>query len=159
MIALTTNVKLIIAGLVLASTAGLTYKITAWRYDARISKMVLEAAQAEAKAVEKVRGEERQLNDRQAKALNDALQLNAKLMASGNAARAELSRMWNTSKEAERRFASATQAAQLEYVATLGGVHRECADRYTEMGLKAQGHANDVRTLLDSWPVWREPVK
>ena len=159
MIALTTNVKLIIAGLALASTAGLTYKITAWRYDARISKMVLEAAQAEAKAVEKVRGEERGIASRYEKALNVALELNKTLQVTAAAARNQRDGLQRTLSEAERRFTSSSQAALIEYSTTLSAVHGECSKRYTGLAEKADGHRIDVETLINAWPAWSEPVK
>jgi len=50
------------------------------------------------------------------------------------------------------RIATASAAAVREYAITANSVFGECKDRYTEVGAKAQGHANDVSTLMDAWP-------
>ena len=45
-----------------------------------------------------------------------------------------------------------TATAARQYTATLSGLLGDCTGRYTEMGATAQGHANDVRTLIERWP-------
>ncbi len=59
------------------------------------------------------------------------------------------------SAEAARRLAAAPPAAVLEYAAALGAVFQDCRAAYGWMVEKADGHAGDVRTHREAWPVTR----
>lgn len=145
-------VKIFLLGLLVAATIGATWKITSWKYEAQISKLLADFAQAETKAEKKARSEEQQNSQRFEKAINDAITLNKKLAADAVVLRRQSDSLRNTLADAEQRFATASASAQLEYVTTLGAVHGECNQRYSELATKATGHANDVQTLINAWP-------
>lgn len=59
--------------------------------------------------------------------------------------------------DADRRLANAPPAAVLEYAAALGVVFDDCRAAYAGLAAKAAGHAADVQTLRDAWPVIPNP--
>lgn len=146
--------KALIAGLVLASTAFATYKTTAWFYDAKISKIEKDAAEAQTKAVKTARSEEQKVANGYQDALNEARTRNKALQDAADTARRERDGLLHTLFTAERRFASASQATLIEYSTALSTVHGECSKRYTELAVKAEGHVSDLRTVLEAWPKW-----
>jgi predicted translin family RNA/ssDNA-binding protein len=54
--------------------------------------------------------------------------------------------------EAQRRLATAPVEAVRDYATTANAVFGECVKEYRAMGAAAQGHANDVQTLIEAWP-------
>ena len=148
------RIKVIIAGLVLSATAVATYKTTAWIYDARISKIEKDAAEAQTKAVKVTRSEEQKVAKGYQDALNEARTRNQALQDAADIARRERDGLLHTLTQAERRFTSASQATLIEYSTALSTVHGECSKRYTELAVKAEGHVSDLRTVLEAWPKW-----
>ncbi len=77
------------------------------------------------------------------------------LLADANAARVELDRL-HTALEAHtapRLTASAaTIAPGLDYADPVPELFIQCTARYIDLAAKADGHANDVKTLVDAWP-------
>ena len=55
-------------------------------------------------------------------------------------------------EEAQRRLAGLSPEACIKRAATLSDVLNQCTERYTGVAEKADRHANDVKTLMDSWP-------
>ena len=49
-------------------------------------------------------------------------------------------------------------AAVAEYASTAGELLAQCGAEITELAAKADGHANDVRTLIEAWPS-RDPLE
>ena len=68
-----------------------------------------------------------------------------------DAARSE-SRSLRDDLDAAREAASQSLAACNRYFATAAGLLDHCSTRYSSMAETAQGHALDVRMLLDAWP-------
>lgn len=66
---------------------------------------------------------------------------------------ASLDRLRNTVNQTVAGSNTATLEALRATTATLGTVFQDCAGRYRKMAENADGHANDVRTLSDAWPV------
>lgn len=58
---------------------------------------------------------------------------------------------------AERKFATATTNAKLEYTKALGNVYQECISEYSALAVKADGHVLDAERLRNSWPQIKEP--
>lgn len=54
---------------------------------------------------------------------------------------------------AARRLADAPPDAVLEYATTVNAVYDDCRRAYGDMAGKAAGHAADVRTLTEAWPI------
>lgn len=45
-----------------------------------------------------------------------------------------------------------SQASSNQRAATLGELFASCTEEYASLGAKAQGHAVDVKALLEAWP-------
>lgn len=130
------------------------------RMDAAVADVRLEMSEAKTKAVgeklqavKEARADERAINNTYVEALNAARTREALL-------RTELDRLHRVSDglrdqnaEAARRLAAAPPGAVLEYAAALGTVFQDCRAAYGGMVKAADGHATDVRTLREAWPV------
>jgi len=68
-------------------------------------------------------------------------------------ARAESDGLRSTVSDAERRIAVAPLEAVRAYATTANAVLGDCQAKYLDMADKAAGHASDVLTLEDAWPV------
>jgi hypothetical protein len=67
-------------------------------------------------------------------------------------ARAAVDSLRNDAADLPRRIANASRAAVDQYAAAANGLLNDCSRKYQELAATATGHANDVRTLSDSWP-------
>ena len=67
-------------------------------------------------------------------------------------ARDERERLRVELEEAQRRLAGLPAEACIKRADTLSDVLNQCTERYTGVAEKADRHANDVKTLMDSWP-------
>ncbi len=113
-----------------------------------ISKHALELAGA----VDRVRKE----GNAHQKGVDDAVK-KANLRADAErltaaAARTERDSLRNELADARTRIPTATCTSVREYASTLSGLFDQCAAEYLDVASKAQGHASDVRTLMDAWP-------
>ncbi len=113
----------------------------------------LDVSQAQRAADARVRTAEQAVNTTYQGALNAARTREALL-------RTELDRLHVVSDglraiaaDAARRLADAPPAAVLDYALTGNAVFDDCRAAYAGMVKKADGHAADVRTLSEAWPV------
>ena len=139
----------LIAGAAAATGA---WQVQAWRYDARIADM--EKTQAT------------QLADSRKKALDDFTRMQgakdaaieeARKRAQANAAAAAAARRDADSLRAQldsvpARIAAATDSAVREYANASSVVFAECVRSYQALAGVADGHAADVRLMLEAWP-------
>ena len=123
------------------------------RMDAAVADVRLEQTNERMAAVTQARAEERAITKTYQGALNAARDRETLL-------RAELDRLHRVSDELRdqnadgaRRLAAAPPAAVLEYATALGAVFEDCRAAYGGMVEKADGHASDVRTHREAWPV------
>jgi hypothetical protein len=72
--------------------------------------------------------------------------------ASAATARALTERMLGVISDANRRIATAPQEAVRQYAATVNEVFGQCVQEYRGLAAKADGHADDIKTLMDAWP-------
>lgn len=112
-------------------------------------------AQTYSKAVEEVLDKQKIVNANYLEALNAARQQTAVAQRNERAARAESDSLREQAADAARRIADlATPAAAVrEYAAAVNGLFDQCQRDYQAMAVRAQGHADDVRTLIAAWPV------
>ena len=96
---------------------------------------------------------ERTVNDKYQGALNDAISKQASLQAAADRARRERDGLRKQLSDAEQRLADASPAACIEYASTLNRVFGQCSQRYTELAIRADGHAADAATCRAAWPV------
>ena len=85
-------------------------------------------------------------------ALNDAIKNQATLQAAATRAGRERDSLREQLSTAQQRIATASASAIAEYASTSGELLAECGAEITELAAKADGHANDVRTLTEAWP-------
>ena len=130
------------------------------RMDAAVAGVRLEVANAKTKAageklqaVKEARADERAINKTYQEALNAARTREALLRTELDHLHRVSDGLRDQSAEAARRLAAAPPAAVLEYATALGVVFNDCRAAYAGMVEKADGHAGDVRTLQDAWPV------
>ncbi len=144
---MTIYIKLAIAALIFV--AGLAAGI---KFEAgEIAKLRLAQSAALISAAEDARTQEQTrfkgVQDAQATASKAA----QSARAAANAARAE-SRGLRDDLSAAHEAASQSLAACNQHSATVGRLFDQCGAAYTGMAETAQGHALDVRMLLDAWP-------
>ena len=128
------------------------WKIQDWRYSSKIAGMEKQAAESTTIAVkaamDKMQVDQKRKDDALAESNKRAQQNSLAASNALNAAdglRRELA-------AARADLSTATQQARDNYSAALETLLGECVRDYQEISEKADGHANDVKTLLDAWP-------
>ena len=122
-----------------------------------MSAASIQAAGEKLQAVKEARADERAINKTYVEALNAARTRETVLRRDRDAARAESDGLREQLSDATRRIADAPPAAVAEYATTAGELLAECSRERTAFAAAADGHAADVRTLREAWPV--TPVK
>ena len=83
----------------------------------------------------------------------DAAQQRAKTQAANAAAAVrERDSLRNTLAAASLRLPDAAQSACTEYATAVGGLLDQCATVHQELARSCDGHASDVRLMLEAWP-------
>ena len=145
---LTIGIGLITA--VIAGAAGWT--ANGWRLNAQINRMTTEYAQqladANAQALARYQRMERQKQD----AINEAQAIAKRNAAAASAARADVERLRTQLAASSNAISTATITSLREYAVTLSDVFGECVAEYERLAKTADGHALDVRTLINAWP-------
>lgn len=114
----------------------------------------VQLAQAYSKAVEDALAAQKIVNANYQEALNDARTRESAARRDAERARFESDGLREQNADAARRIADAAtpEAAVRQYAATANLVFDQCQRSYLEMARVAQGHADDVRTLIGAWP-------
>nr|WP_255594904.1 hypothetical protein [Acidovorax sp. sif1233] len=145
--------------------AAIVAALAAWFYqdarmDAAVANVRLEMAGAKVQAagekleaVKEARAEERAITTTYQESLNAARTRETLLRTEIDHLRLVSDGLRDQSAEAARRLAAAPPAAVLEYATALGAVFNDCRAAYGGMVEKADGHASDVRTHREAWPV------
>lgn len=142
------------------AAAAAAWALQGARMDAAVAEVRLEMSEVKTRAVgeklqavKEARADERAINKTYVEALNAARTREALL-------RTELDRLHRVSDglrdqnaTAARLLAAAPPGAVLEYATALGAVFEDCRAAYGGMAEKSDGHAGDVRTLREAWPV------
>ena len=123
-----------------------------WRYDTTIARMTQDAAEkttiAVKAAMEKTLTDQKRKDDAIAEA-NKRANYNA---AAATRARSAADSLRDELASARTDLSNATESARAKYATAVEAVLGECSRELTEMGRLADGHANDAKTLIDSWP-------
>ncbi|KGG90950.1 hypothetical protein P245_14360 [Comamonas thiooxydans] len=143
-----------------AAGAALAWSFQAARLGAELADERLQASQYREQIADertaagrRVLAVERTVNATYQGALNDAIQKQAALQAAADRARRERDGLRQQLSDAEQRLADASPAALIEYARALGKVFGQCSQRYTELAIRADGHAADAATCRAAWPV------
>ena len=140
-------------------TAGLTavafvagFLIQGWRMDSVISDIHAQHSKALATATQEVLDQSTELQRKKDAALQQA-QTKAKQNATAaSAAKSELDRLRDYNTRNSTTIGSATCPSVRDYSTTLTTVFSECTVALEDMARKADGHALDAKTLIESWP-------
>ena len=142
------------AGILGAAVAfGAAWKVQDWRYGEQIATMQKEAAQATANAIKeamKKTQEDQRRKDDALKEANIRSQKNALAAAAANRTADSLRDQLAT---ARANLPNSTCEAARNYAAALSDVFGSCVKEYRELAEKATGHASDVKTLTEAWPM------
>ena len=85
-------------------------------------------------------------------AIDQAQQRAKTQAANAAAARRDADSLRNTLAAASRRLPDATPSACAEYATAVGGLLTECSAAHQELARQCDGHASDVRLMLEAWP-------
>ena len=116
--------------------------------------------QSEIAAIESDRQSERNeaarkarlIADQYTEALNHARKRETDLRLSVDGARTELDRLRVTIKKRSAAVAD-SPASAVDYSLAVSELFAECAGEYQALAGKADGHASDIRTMIEAWPV------
>lgn len=143
---------LLAAALASALSAGGAWIWQANAYTAKIAAMEKAQAEQTATAIKKALDDTVKLQRKKDAALKSAEARSAALRAAAAVAAAESDSLRTQLAEARLRLPDATATACRAYALSLNTVLDQCQRRIGELASKADGHAADVRTLLESWP-------
>ena len=138
--------------------AAVVAALAAWffqynRYSAEIAEMRLERAEAVLKATTKEQAKQAAINDKYQGALNAAITRENALRRDVATAARESDGLRAQLSDAARRIADAPPASVAEYATTVGELLAVCSRERAYFAAKADGHASDVLTHREAWPV------
>ena len=113
----------------------------------------LDVSQAQRAADARVALVGQQISSTYQGALNAAIHREALLRRERDHLRTVSDGLRDQAADGARRLATAPPAAVLEHALALNAVFDECRAAYGDLEAKATGHASDVRTHRDGWPV------
>jgi hypothetical protein len=116
------------------------------------SRAMADIAKVAAKAAEKARETERTNAQKQKGAQDAQAKRNQTLQAALADARRERDSLRDDLDSRGRALPQDSGAACTEYATTLSGLLNQCAADFESMAGKAQGHANDLKLMVESWP-------
>lgn len=119
---------------------------------AKWDKERAELAQAGLKAEQEARETERQYQKQLQEAQHAANTRVQKIRADADSARAAADILRDSIAAIAGQLPAATPDASRDTAATSLQVLGECADQYRAVAEAADGHASDVRTLMEAWP-------
>lgn len=146
------TLSLLAAALASALSAGGAWIWQANAYTAKISEMKEAQAEQTATAVKKALDDTVKLQRKKDAALKAAEVRAAALHAAAAGAVAESDSLRAQLAAERMRLPDASLPACRDYALSLNTVLDQCQARHRELAGKADGHAADVRTLLESWP-------
>lgn len=147
------NLTLVTHAVVAALAAAAVWVFQDARWSADVADIRLSQANEQAAAVSRARAEERAINKTYQEALNAARTREALLRRDADRARAESDSLRTQLSHAARLIADAPPAAVAEYATTVSELLAVCSRERTFYAEKADGHASDIRTLIEAWPV------
>jgi hypothetical protein len=126
--------------------------VQGWRMDSMISDIHAQHSKALATATQQVLDQSTELQRKKDAALQQAQVKAQQNAAAASAAQSELNwvRDYNTRNSAAINDSTCTSVR--DYATTATTVFGECSIALEAMARKADGHALDARTLIQSWP-------
>ena len=140
-------------------TAGLTacafvagFLVQGWRMDSVISDIHMKHSQELATATQQILDQSTELQRKKDAALQQAQAKAKQNAAAAAAAQSELDWVRDYNQRNSAAISSSTCTSVRDYAATATTVFGECSVALEEMARKADGHALDAKTLIESWP-------
>ena len=141
-----------VKGLVLIAAFMVGASVNGWRVKAHYQSEIA-AIEAERQAEQhEAERKTRIIADQYTEALNNARKRETDLRLSVDGARTELDRLRITIKKRSAAV-TASPASAADYSIASADVFGECAAELTALAGKADGHASDIRTMIEAWPV------
>ena len=141
-----------VKGLVLIAAFMVGAVVNGWRVKAHYQSEIA-AIQAERQSERnEAERKTRLIADQYTEALNNARKRETDLRLSVDGARTELDRLRIAIKKRSAAVA-ASPASAVDYSIASADVFGECAAELTALAGKADGHASDLRTMIEAWPV------
>lgn len=139
-----------IAGAVLAGL--LSWNVQAWRYDAQIAEIKAQHSRALADAHQKALDDTIKLQRIKDAAIEKAEQRAKQNADAAAAARRTADGLRRDLASVPARIAAATDSTAREYAAAASVVLDQCTAEVADLARVADGHAADVRLMLQAWP-------
>ena len=134
---------------------GAGWQIQSWKYGEKIEAMKLATSNEVIEALRCNKVLTETIAAKYQGALNESRTREGILRRNVAVAVRESDGLREQASEAARRIAEAPPAPIAEYATTVSGLFADCSRDYQEMAGKASGHATDVRTLVEAWPVMK----
>ncbi|CAN7346091.1 hypothetical protein LJR074_001979 [Acidovorax sp. LjRoot74] len=147
------NLTLLSSVIAAAVAAAAAWAFQDARYTADIAEMRLEHANDVLAATSREQAKQRAIDTKYQGALNAALSRQNSLRRDAAVAQRESDGLRAQLSDAARRIADAPPATVAEYATASSELLAVCSRERSEFAAKADGHASDVRTLLEAWPV------
>ena len=135
---------------------GAGWQIQSWKYGEKIEAMKLATSNEVIEALRRNKVLTETITAKYQEALNESRTREGILRRNVAVAVRESDGLREQASEAARRIAEAPPASIAEYATTVSGLFADCSRDYQEMAGKASGHAADVRTLVEAWPVMKD---
>ena len=147
---------LVIGAIAGALAFGAGWQIQSWKYGEKIEAMKLATSNEVIEALRRNKVLTETITTKYQEALNESRTREVILRRNVAVAVRESDGLREQASEAARRIAAAPPASIAEYATTVSGLFADCSRDYQEMAGKASGHATDVRTLVEAWPVTKD---
>ena len=128
------------------------FVVQGWRMDSVISDINAQHSKALATATQQVLDQSTELQRKKDAALQQAQIKSQQNAAAASAAQSELNWVRDYNSRNSASISGSTCSSVRDYAATATTVFGECAVALESMARKADGHALDARTLIQSWP-------
>lgn len=135
-----------------ALAAGGVWQYQANKYERMLAEQRTEYATAQVRALEIAHADTIRLRDQAQAAAAAATTRLQRLSADRDRLRAAADGLRGDLATAALRLPDATPDAVIEYATALDSVFLDCTARYEQLATKADGHASDVQTMIESWP-------
>lgn len=149
-----TTIKITLIASLAAAVLGLAtgWKVNGWRLQSQIDGMVAKHTEALANANADALAKYAAMERRKQEALDESNKLAQRNAAAARAAGLERDRLRDQVAAATARLSTSTCPSVRDYSATLSFVLGECAAEIEGLAKTTDGHALDVRTLINAWP-------
>jgi hypothetical protein len=144
------RVLIIVIPAILAGVAG--WQINGWRLQSQIDGMVARHTENLAKANAQALAKYTEMERKKQEALDEASKLIKRNADAARSVGLERDRLRQQLATANSRMSTASCPTVVDYSATLSFVLGECAAEIDGLAKTADGHAVDVRTLINAWP-------